>query len=310
MERYKNWMTYSFDGVPNAIKTDRRSFLDLHFNVPDDIVPMSYHNALKQNATIMRDSFSEPFDVLLSGGIDSEVMVRTFKELGIKHNTFIFRYEDDLNIRDINSSIQICEALNIPYKIIDFNLSKFYETEAADIFAKTLVPDVASLSRFKWLDYLDNVPVFGEGEPYWKRDLGGDYKKKSPWSFHLTERQFFIGLNSHYVNRPIVGEWYLYTPDITISHYREPLIQNLLDDILIGKESTLSSRLPLHRNYWPDIRDKSKLTGYEGPTGKPLENPPKCFIKFYLENKMGDLTNLNFTYSVEEMNTIFLKRNT
>jgi hypothetical protein len=116
----------------------------------------------------MRDSFSEPFDVLLSGGIDSEVMVRTFKDLGITHNTFIFRYEDDLNIRDINSSIQICEALNIPYKIIDFNLSKFYEQDAKDIFEKTLVPDVASLSRIKWLDYLDNIPVFGEGEPYWK----------------------------------------------------------------------------------------------------------------------------------------------
>jgi len=256
----------------------------------------------------MRDSFSEPFDVLLSGGIDSEVMVRTFKDLGIKHNTFIFRYEDDLNVRDINSSIQICEALNIPYKIIDFNLSKFYETDAIDIFNKTLVPDVASLSRFKWLDYLDNIPVFGEGEPYWKRDLAGDYTKKSPWSFHLTERQFFISLNSHYVNRPIVGEWYLYTPDITISHYQEPAIQRLLDDVLIGKQSTLSSRLPLHRNYWPDIRDKSKLTGYEGPTGKPLENPPKCFIKFYLENKLGDLTNLSFTYSVEEMNSIFKKK--
>ena len=126
----------------------------------------------------------------------------------------------------------------------------------------------------------------------------------------ITVYIFFISLNSHYVNRPIVGEWYLYTPYITISHYHEPLIQNLLDDILVGKESTLSSRLPLNRNFWPDIRDKSKLTGYEGPTGKPLENPPKCFIKFYLENKLGDLTNLNFTYSVEEMTKIFLKRNT
>jgi hypothetical protein len=310
MERYKNWMTYTFDGIPDSAKSNRRSFLDLHFNVPDDIVPMSYYDALKLNATIMRDSFSEPFDVLLSGGIDSEVMVRTFKDLGIAHNTFIFRYEDNLNIRDMNSSIQICEALNIPYKIIDFNLSKFYETEAADIFSKTLVPDVASLSRIKWLDYLDNVPVFGEGEPYWKRDLGGDYTKKSPWSFHFSERQFFLSLNSHYINRPIIGEWYLYTPYITMNYHNEELIQNLLNDKILGKESTLSSRLPLHRNFWPDIKEKSKLTGYEGPTGEPLKNPPKFFIDFYLENNLSDLTNLNFTYSTEDMNTIFLKRNT
>jgi hypothetical protein len=305
MERYKNWMSFSFDGIQNSPKQTNRSILALHFNITNDIKIMSYLDALKENARVMRDSFSEPFDVLLSGGIDSEVMVRTFKDLGITHNTFIFKYEDDLNIRDINSSIQICQSLNIPYKIIDFNLSKFYEQDANDIFEKTLVPNVASLSRIKWLEYLDNIPIFGEGEPYWKRDLGGDYTKKSPWSLHLSEREMFISLNAHYINRPIIGEWYQYTPHIMASYYQEPLIQSLLDDKLIGKESTLSSRLPLHRQYWVDIVEKSKLTGYEGPTGKPLENPPRFFKKFYLENQMGDLTNLNFTYSIEEVNKIF-----
>jgi hypothetical protein len=305
MKRYKDWMTYSFDGILNSPKTSRRSFLDIHFNLPNDIASMSYYDALTQNASIMRDSFSEPFDVLLSGGIDSEVMVRTFKDLGITHNTFVFRYEDNLNIRDVNSSIQICEALNIPYKIIDFNLSNFYEHDAKDIFEKTLVPDVASLSRIKWLDYLDNIPVFGEGEPYWKRELGGDYTKKSSWSLHLSERHFFIPLSSHYHHREIIGEWYLYTPYITMNYHSEPIIQKLLDDKIVGKESTLSSRLALHRNFWPDIKDKSKLTGYEGPTGKPLENPPGFFRDFYIENQMSDLTNLSFTYSVDELNKIF-----
>jgi hypothetical protein len=305
MKRYKDWMTYSFDGILNSPKTSRRSFLDIHFNLPNEIASMSYYDALTQNASIMRDSFSEPFDVLLSGGIDSEVMVRTFKDLGITHNTFVFRYEDNLNIRDVNSSIQICEALNIPYKIIDFNLSNFYEHDAKDIFEKTLVPDVASLSRIKWLDYLDNIPVFGEGEPYWKRELGGDYTKKSSWSLHLSERHFFIPLSSHYHHREIIGEWYLYTPYITMNYHSEPIIQKLLDDKIVGKESTLSSRLALHRNFWPDMKDKSKLTGYEGPTGKPLENPPGFFRDFYIENQMSDLTNLSFTYSVDKLNKIF-----
>jgi hypothetical protein len=297
-------MSFSFDGILNSPKLTRKSLLSLHFNIPADIKSVSYYSALKQNAQIMRDSFSEPFDVLLSGGIDSEVVVRTFKELGITHNTFIFRYEDNLNIRDINSSIQICEALNIPYKIIDFNLSKFYKNDAISIFEKTLVPNVASLSRIKWLEYLDNIPVFGEGEPYWKRNLSGDYSVKSSWSFHLTEREMFISLNSHYINRPIIGEWYQYTPYIMMSYFQETLIKDLLEDKLIGKQSSLSSRLPLHRRFWPDIVEKSKLTGYEGPTGKPLENPPEFFKEFYQQNQMADLTNLEFKYSLEEIKNI------
>jgi hypothetical protein len=298
-------MSHSFDGILNSPKTSRRSFLDIHFNIPSDIVAVSYRDALMQNASIMRDSFSEPFDVLVSGGIDSEVMVRTFKDLGIAHNTFIFRYEDNLNIRDINSSIQLCESLNIPYKIIDFNLSKFYEKDAKDIFEKTLVPDVSSLSRIKWLDYLDNIPVFGEGSPYWKRDLLGDYTKQSNWSMYFTERQFFASLTSQYHQREVIGQWYLYTPYIVMSYYREPIIQDLLADRNVGKESTLSSRVPLYRNFWPDMQYRSKLTGYEGPTGKPLENPPEFFKEFYIKNQMVALTNLSFTYSVDELNKIF-----
>jgi hypothetical protein len=298
-------MTYSFDGILNSPKSSRRSFLDIHFNISNDIMPMSYHDALIQNASIMRDSFSEPFDVLLSGGIDSEVIVRTFKDLGITHNTFIFRYEDNLNIRDINSSIQICETLNIPYKIIDFNLSKFYEHDAKDIFEKTLVPHSPSLSKIKWLDYLDNIPVFGEGSPYWKRDLLSDYTKKSNWSLYLTERQLFMSLTSHHHNREIIGEWYLYTPYITMSYHQNDLIKDLLDDKNVGKKSTLSSRISLHQQIWPDIKNKSKLIGYEGPTGTPLESLPKFFKDFYMENQMSDLTNLSFTYSLEEVNKKF-----
>lgn len=305
MERFQNWMSYSFDGIPNSSKTSRSSFLELHYNVPKDIKSMSYYEALKQNAMILRDNYNEPFDVLLSGGIDSEVMVRTFKDCGIKHNTYIFKYEDDLNIRDINSSVQICEALNIPYKIIDFNLFKFYDTEAVEIFEKTLVPDVASLSRLKWLEYLDNIPVYAEGEPYWKRDLLGDYTQKSNWSLHLAERHFFASLTTDYHKRTVIGEWYLYTPYIMMNYHSEILVQNLLDDKIIGKQSTLSSRLRLHREFWPDIKDKSKLTGYEGPNGKPLENPPAFFIKFYLQNQLSNLTNLSFSYTMNDLNKIF-----
>jgi len=308
MNRFNNWMSYSFNDIPLSHKNNREDTLKIHFHLPNGTKNLNYQDALIYNASVMKDNHTEPFDVLLSGGIDSEVVVRTFHTLGIKHNTFIFKYEDDLNIRDINSSIQICNALNLKLQIIDFNLNEFYQSgEAEEIFNKTLVPNVTSLTRIKWLEYLDNVPVFGEGEPYWKRDFGSDYSQKSNWSFHLSETELFISLNSHYINRPVIGEWYQYTPEIMSSYFREPLVNSLLDDQVVGKESTLSSRLRLHRQYWPDIADKSKLTGYEGPTGKPGENPPKCFVNFYNEYKMNELANAKFKYSLEEMNLIFKK---
>lgn len=303
--RYNDWMTYSFDGKLLSPKQTRHSILEIQFQIPDDITHMSYHDALLHNASTMRDSFNEPFDVLLSGGIDSEVVVRTFHELGIAHNTFIFRYEDNLNIRDVNSSIQICEALNIPYQIIDFNLKNFYDTDASAMFEKMLVPNLASLSRIKWLDYLDNIPVFGEGEPYWTRDLKGDYSQKSPWTFNLSETELFFTLNHAHINRTVIGEWYQYTPNIMSSYYKDPIIVDLLDDKFIGKQSVLSTRVNLHRQFWPDIQDKSKLTGYEGPHGIPWENKPEYFLEFSNKHKLEHVSNAKFKFSLEDMNTIF-----
>lgn len=302
--RYNNWMTYSFDGDNLCPKQTRQSTLNIHFNIQHPFPKYSYYDALIKNASLMRDSLNEPFDVLLSGGIDSEVVVRTFYDLGIKHNTFIFKYEDDLNIRDVNSSMQICHALNIPYKIIDFNLKKFYETEASEIFEKTLVPNLASLSRIKWLDYLDNIPVLGEGEPYWTRDLKEDYSQKSNWTFNLSETELFFTLNEKHLNRPIIGEWYQFTPYIMASYYNDPIITDLLDDKFIGKQSVLSTRVKLHRQFWPDIQDKSKLTGYEG-NGIPWKDKPDFFLEFFNKHKLEDVSSAKFKFSKNELDKIF-----
>lgn len=308
MNRYQNWMTYSFNNSLMIQKLSSLDNLSLHFDIKD-LKNLDYHSALKYNASVMRDSFNEPFDVLLSGGIDSEVVVRTFKELGITHNTFIFRYEDNLNIRDINSSIQICEALAIPYKIIDFNLTKFYQSnESVDLYNNTFVPNLTSLSRIKWLDFLDNIPVFGEGEPYWGRDNRADYSQKSSWSWYLSERELFISLNHNYIKRPIVGEWYQFTPEVNHGFFNDAMIAELLDDKIKGKQGTLTTRLALHRKFWPSIKEKSKLTGYEGPRGKPLENAPKIFEKFYFENKIFEQPNPKNKYTVSEFTDIFKKR--
>jgi hypothetical protein len=308
MNHYKNWINFSFENGSQK-KENLKSTLAINVDIPDNILNISYKDALYRNASLMRDSFSEPFDVLLSGGIDSEVIVRVFKDLGIKHNTFIFKYEDDLNVRDVNSAVDICNSLNINYKLIDFNLKKFYESsEAADIFEKTLIPAASGLSRIKWLDYLDNIPINGEGEPYWRRELKGDYSQKSVWNYELNEFFLFYSLNQQTLNRTIIGEWYLYTPEITMSHFNHPLIKKLLSDQTPRKESSISSKLILHREIWPEIKTKEKLTGYEGPTGSTSwNNVPPYFKDFSDRNEKIKITkNTKILYPSDNFEKVFL----
>ena len=287
MQRFNNWMSYSFDKIEYGKKLTKESIFSINFNnkIKKESIP-SYKDALYNNAKIMRDSFSEPFDVLLSGGIDSEVVVRTFKDLGIKHNTFIFRLENDYNIRDINDAVAICQQINIPYKIIDFNLQNFFEQDALYYFNKSFVPRAGRLPRLKWIEYLDNIPVFCDGEPYWKRMYGEDYSKQSEWHLQLEEGAYSSSIYGQNIDRIVIGDWYEYTPEIILSHMQHSTTQKLLKDQLSGKLSSWSSRYAMHQEIWPEIEVRKKLVGYEGLTGVPGTGP--VFIGDFQHTFMND----------------------
>ena len=293
-------MSYSFDGIEYGKKLTRESVFSINFNnkIKKDSIP-SYKDALYNNARIMRDSFTEPFDVLLSGGIDSEIVVRTFKDLGIEHNTFIFRLENDYNIRDVNDAISICQQINIPYKIINFNLEHFFEHDALEYFNKSFVPRAGRLPRLKWIEYLDNIPVFCDGEPYWKRLYNADYSAQSEWHLQLGEDAYSSSLYASNIDRTVIGDWYEYTPEIILSHMKHPMTQQLLNDQLPGKLSSWSSRYTMHQEIWPEVITRKKLVGYEGLTGNPGTGPD--FIGDFQRMYMSNTTNTQQTLTQDQV---------
>jgi hypothetical protein len=250
--------------------------------------------------------YNEPFDVCLSGGIDSEVIVRTFKTLGIKFNTFIFRLEDSLNIQDVSDAIDICTELNLEYKIIDFNLRSFFENDALTTFNQHPYAVVERLPRLKWIDYLDNIPVFGDGEPYWRRQKENDFSIKSEWKFVFAEESQYA--NSFYakdIGRQVISEWYEYTPEIIMSYYHAPVIKRLLNDEIPGKISCYSSRAELHRTIWPEIKYKQKLIGYEGPLASFTSIIPEYMINFH-NTYLKKYEYSKIWYSIEELENLLL----
>jgi hypothetical protein len=283
-------------------KRNRRGVFNLHFKkgyVPKNL---TYHQALINNAVQIKDDLNGTFDVLLSGGIDSEIIVRINNDLKIKQNLYTFKFEDDINIRDVESAKKICRDLGIKLNVVDFNLQWFIENEAYAIYQKTYFPKLAQLIRVGWLEYLDNIPVHGNGEPYWCRKLKGDFTKKSTWEYDWAEFEFTHSIWSRLSGRPILGEWYAYTPEVCLSNsvnYR-----TLLDDLVPGKTSSWSSRCKIHQEFWPDVEDKIKLVGFEGAEGNPGVKPH--FMQNFQDTVMTDTTDASFRLSEDELQKIFL----
>jgi hypothetical protein len=297
------WLSWSFNDIPYSYRKSKEDVYKFHVNSFVDRPVKTYKEELYNNAMAMRDYFSDPFDVLLSGGIDSEVIVRTFKDLGIKHNTYIFKYKNNFNYREVNSAIDICQCLNIPYKIIDIDLQKFFETDAYDIFKASGCIRAGRLPHLKFFDYLDNIPIMGEGECYWWREKGLDYSKKSSWAFPMNESNHNCSIYLHKLGRENICDWYEFTPFFVKSFNNLPIIQDLINDKHLGKQSSWWARLPIHKEIWPDIKDKKKLIGYEND--KPSGTYPNFMLEMQkvMEKEIG--TGNEYWYTIDELDKLF-----
>jgi len=292
MIRHNDWMSYSYNDVQFGKKIHNDDVFKIHIKKENKILPLCYTEAIFNNARQIQDRFNQTQDVLLSGGIDSEVIVRTNKLLGIKQNIFTFRLEDGINARDVQYSIELCKSLGLKLNLIDFSLSKFIEQKAEALYKQTLLP-IGYLVRTEWFNYLDNLPIVGNAEQYWRRVFAEDYSIKSKWYYNCIEGDFSFSIFSNFIGRPIIGEWYLYTPELMNSFHKTSIIKSILNDEVPGKISTWSSRYKIFQSIWPDISYKQKLTGYEG-NNKP-GSKPECMIEFeknimgYSKNKSIDI---------------------
>lgn len=307
MLRLNDWMYYNFDDGPiYGPKLSKNSTFKIHFKENIPVKKIDYYDSLKYNALMVAENFSGPFDILLSGGIDSEIVVRINHMLGIKQNVYTFRLENDYNIQDVKSAKDICKDIGIKLNIIDWNLQHWIENEAYEVYQKTFSPIIERMVRFDWFKYFDNTIVIGEGEPYWRRELEEDYSKKSQWKLHWVEDYFMSSIYANLTGQTIIGEWYNYTPEIVKSFHKLPLIKELLNDEITGKISCWSSRTDVHLPLFPSIRRKIKLVGYEG-MGHPYSRPE--FMTKFQEEIIGNTSNVGYSFTVKEINNL-LKRNT
>jgi len=289
-----NWFKVEYSDSKSLKKLTPSSKLNLILNKKIPIHTKNYHEALKFNAYAVADYVKQPLNILLSGGVDSEVVVRINKDLGIKQKIYTFQFEDNHNIRDVESAKNICKNLNIPIKVIKFNLKRFFENEAEAYYKRTFSPRVELLPRFKWHEYLNSPLIFGDGEPYLRRSLGLDYSQKSDWLMTFFEYEFSHLIYTYNLERNVLCPWYHFTPEIHGNFLKLDIVKKIVNDEMVGKQSTISSKVNINRTIWPDIVSKPKLVGYEG-----ISNPPgflPVFMAEFRDSIMNDVkdTEINF----------------
>lgn len=200
--------------------------------------------------------------LLFSGGADSEIILRSFLELKVKPNVYIYRYENDYNIYDVSYAVVICSMLDVEYKLIDFNLSKFYENDAERLSELAQIDRPRALPYCKFIENTDGLPILGSSDLTIFRE-DSDYSKAGQWIIRCWEHDIAWSKFIRTIQKPAVGEFFKWTPGLVYSFTQTNWCRALTADKFYGKLGTNSTKLQGYRESYPDMIERRKQTGFE-----------------------------------------------
>lgn len=257
-----NWYKWDYSKDPTII----RQSSDLEFRTvytKSDKPINTFKEELLANARSTLDHYPNLRPcVFFSGGMDSELIVRSYLEIGANPEVYIVRYEKDYNLYDVSYAVTICTSLKIDYKIIDFQLERFYETDAEIISEQAQIDRPRMLPHLKFSEYVDGLTIVGHSDVRWFR-ANDDYQDKGIWLAQDFEHD--IGCDKYNIMHdiPAVYQWWKWSPGIVLSYTTMKWFRNLVNDQYPGRLGINSTKIDGFREIYPSMLYREKQTGFE-----------------------------------------------
>jgi hypothetical protein len=255
-----NWYSWSYDNVVFGRQTAKDP-LDTHFGRYNGNIGTFKNELLNAARSTMDHCNSKPV-ILFSGGADSEIVLRAFLGIGVTPDIVIARYENDYNIYDVSYAITICSMLNVPYKLLDLNLKKFYENDAERLSELAQIDRPRALPHCKLLEMVDGFPIMGGSDltPY---RTDADYSKKGTWLMRCWEYEIGWSKLLRAIDKPGAPEWFKWTPGLVMSCVNTTWFHKLVNDEYYGHRGPSATKIIGYREAYPNLIDRKKQTGFE-----------------------------------------------
>jgi hypothetical protein len=200
--------------------------------------------------------------VFFSGGVDSEIILRTFIDIGANPLVYTVRYENDINIYDVSYAVVVSNLLGIKLNIIDFNLKKFFENDAVSVYEQGQQGRPRMLAQMKFGDFAEGLPIVGMCDMRWFRD-DNNYSRRGIWLLEDFEHEIALDKYNYYRSRPAVYQFFKWSPSLVLSYTKMEWFKKLITDQYPGKLGIDSTKILGYREGYPMLIDRKKKTGFE-----------------------------------------------
>jgi hypothetical protein len=268
---YNNHLKYTIGGKEFGWRETPREKYNLTVGQidSDHYAKSNFGDELKRTADLIYQDLGKDVSVWLSGGTDSEIVLRNFLDIGIKPNCYTIKFKDNYNSNDVNEAIDLAKELDVPLHLIDIDVKEFYNSGEASEFGKKLqCTQITYLVVYHSILKLGLPSIMG-GELLLKRNVNND---PSSWYYCIRENEDASAMRfSQLYNIPLVNEYFSYTPELMLYYLEDPDIQLLVNTRLNYKLSSVSSKNEILKRLVPNIRLRKKTHGYEKLLGFNFE---------------------------------------
>jgi hypothetical protein len=228
---------------------------------PDRYAHSSYADELHRTAQLVQQDLGNDLVLFLSGGTDSEIVLRNFIHNRFNPRCVVLRFENDYNISEVAEAQAIADELGVQLEILDFNVHDFYYSGEAKEFG-----DQIQCTQLTYIMVYNSIlklgaPAVMGGEALLTRQVTSD---RSYWYYTIRENEDGSAMRfSDHFGIPLVNEWYSYTPELLLHYLEHPSIQKLVSDRMNYKLTSASSKNSILKDLYPDFRTKKKIHGFE-----------------------------------------------
>lgn len=215
--------------------------------------PMDFRAECIRAADLIYQSTEKEVVIHFSGGIDSEIICRSFIEAGHPFTACICRFTNHLNKHDIKYAVKFCQEFNIPFYFIEVDVLDYLESDCLH-YRDTEFPNPFWQKNMQklFMDQGHGFQIIGEGDPFLSHDLLNVKKQSYGNAFHFPgcpirpaqwnrERRLdddnylmvyeaYIQVSSHMEENNIDGCYlfYVYTPELLYSYLIDDMVQDWL----------------------------------------------------------------------------------
>lgn len=248
--------------------------------------------------------------ILLSGGLDSEIVVRSFLESGREFRVVSNKFKNDLNDHEVDRILKFSKRYHIDLELKELDIINWLlrsdESHVLSHESKCIRPEM--LPTMKLLSEVykgGGIPVLGNGDLYASKEVNPNYRMNGEgekYSWMYIEYEYILAWMRYSLQNNIIGSinFFQQTPEIVLSMILEPEIQNLIRNSPTGKQSTRSTKYEVYKKYYPDVEIRPKYHGME-----KISNLSDFIRKSKLNRLYGEY-NQKFKISMDDFTNLLM----